>query len=510
MNISLDGLATFRFAPDDETEGLNQKLKEILGLPYRYQPARLAIARSLADPTQPQSAGKKSGRVIICDTLFGSAEYRAVWIAAIVEHANDAELDQAKLADLVSAHWRRGIKLLDEEWQKSDQDMTNFLKRLVESAGLSTELPPIPSGSPADASVDDTTSSGQITIPLGDVSKDVSTQEKIEWGLNGAGGSPHCAIMGGVGSGKTRTAVHMLKSIHEQAPSVPLIAFDFKGDLGSGSNAYQINDAFGARTISPPREPIPLDVLSLPSNDEFDIASSALKFRDAFTSLTGRPLGSVQRGAIIEATKQAFRNHVPCELQNVRDALISVYEENDTREDGVTATMREICDFPLFKPELSPASFFQNSWLINLPQSVPADSQKIVVNLILNALDRYLNSLEDANMDENGSRGLRVLCMVDEAHQILSGKLPSLSNLIRMSRSKGGAIMLISQSPDDFSGVDQDFLNEMGLIAAFATNAKSSSVKHVFGGNTNLSSLKKFQCVVKRRSDQTSKKVQSW
>jgi hypothetical protein len=53
--------------------------------------------------------------------------------------------------------------------------------------------------------------------------------------------------------------------------------------------------------------------------------------------------------------------------------------------------------------------------------------------------------------------------MIDEAHQILGTKLPSLSRLIRMSRSKGGAVMLVSQSPDDFSGEDDEFLDNMGL-----------------------------------------------
>lgn len=68
------------------------------------------------------------------------------------------------------------------------------------------------------------------------------------------------------------------------------------------------------------------------------------------------------------------------------------------------------------------------------------------MNLVLDALDQYLNSLPDTPVDGDGSRGMRIIAMVDEAHRVLGTKLPSLSNLVRMSRSKGGAVMLISQS----------------------------------------------------------------
>ncbi len=70
--------------------------------------------------------------------------------------------------------------------------------------------------------------------------------------------------------------------------------------------------------------------------------------------------------------------------------------------------------------------------------------------------------------------------------------------------------MLISQSPDDFSGEDNDFLNEMGLVAAFSTNASSRNVRRILGKGANLGMLQDGQCFVKRRGDPKSKKVQAW
>ncbi len=512
MSVSLIDMHKIRIPPDSETDALNDKFMTRLGMPNRYEPARLAVARSLAIPASPPSIGAKTSRTIHGESLFGSGEYLSMWIALIIEHAGDTEIDKSKLVDLVAAHWRRGIKLLDEDWSKSKEDVDDFVKRLIDGAEIPRNLSPTHTGQSGGAQVDEIGdfSSGQITVPIGEVAEDVATKEKIKWGLNSAGGSPHSAIMGGVGSGKTRTAVAMLRSVHEQAPDVPLIAFDFKGDLGGDNKTYQLDELFGASVVSPPHTSIPLHVLSLPSTNKIDIAYAAYGFREAFANLKDSRLGDRQRDAIYEAARQSLNTQSPCELKHILDALVGVYEEREMKEDGAVSAMRELCRFPLFNPEFDLASFFQKSWLIKLPQNIPADNRRIAVNLMLNALDRYLNSLDDSNIDEDGARSLRVLCMVDEAHQILRNKLPSLSNLVRMSRSKGGSIMLISQSPDDFSGEDDDFLNEMGLVAAFSTNASSRNAKRVLGYGTNLGMLKDGQCFVKRRGDTISKKIQSW
>jgi hypothetical protein len=318
--------------------------------------------------------------------------------------------------------------------------------------------------------------------------------------------------MGGSGSGKTVMAAAMLRSIREKAP-VPLIAFDFKGDLAgfTGTKGQTpLGEAFDAQVIEPPRMPIPLDVLSLTQRDQFSIDEAALRFRQSFSRLKGSKLGDRQRNFVHEAASRALASEDSCELRHIRDRLGEVYQEHEAKEDGATSSMEELCRFPLFEPRFSPAEFFQKSWIIKLPPNVPEDSRTIVVNLLLDALDQYLNSLDDAETGPDGARGLRIICMIDEAHQILGTKLPSLSRLIRMSRSKGGAVMLVSQSPDDFSGEDDEFLDNMGLVAAFATNAKPGAASRVLGKGANLTSLQTGQCFVRRTVDQAAKKIKAW
>jgi hypothetical protein len=226
--------------------------------------------------------------------------------------------------------------------------------------------------------------------------------------------------------------------------------------------------------------------------------------------LKGGRLGERQRGLVLEAALRAFKQKRPCQLSDIRDALKDIYAEQEVKADGALSQMDELCRFPLFVPQSSPGDFFRQSWIIKLPPNVPESSRSIIVNLVLDSLDQYLNGLPDAESGPDGARGLRIICMVDEAHQILGTKLPSLSRLIRMSRSKGGAIMLVSQSPDDFSGEEDEFLDQMGIVAAFATNAKQGSATRVLGKGANLTNLQQGEAYVRRRGDLGPKKVKAW
>jgi DNA sulfur modification protein DndE len=507
-SLSLVDVAGANFRTDDRTDEANTRFMTRLGVKVRYMPARLALARSLAiEQSPPKSEEGDQGKTIKGDTLFGTGPALASWTALIVQRMNASDVDIKSLQECVSAHWRRGIGLLEEDWKASGEEAARFIRRLVEAADLRTTTARL--GGAAD--IDDI-EAGPIIVPVGEMAEDTTTGEIIEWRLNGPGGSPHSGIMGGVGSGKTRTAVAMLKTIRSKI-AVPLLAFDFKGDLGepqTSSSSYRLDRIFDGRTVRPPLQAVPLDVLHVQTDSEHELAFAAQRFQESFANLKGSGVGTRQQGALFDATLQAFRTKKPCRLADIRDALKAVYAQRGMAEDGAIATMEAICRFPLFEPTEQPDVFFQKSWIISLPAQLPEQSRGIVVNLLLDALDRYLNSLTEAPTDALGNRIIRNMCVVDEAHRILGARLPGLSSLIRQSRSKGGAIMLISQSPDDFSGEEDDFLNEMGLVVAFATNAKPAAAGRVLGKGTNLTSLAPGECYLKRRGDSNAKRIVAW
>lgn len=514
MSITLVDVAGANFRTDQKSDDLNTLFMSRLGMRMRSLPARLAVARSLSIDAHvvPDLESKHHGKTIKGDALFGtSAEQLSAWLALIVEHSGELDVDSRRLIALVGAHWKRGLDCLDEDWRQADEDIAKFVKRLAVIAELAVGSAKLPL-SDDEETISSSSSQGEIRVQVGEDGKDVDSGDDVFWSMNSKGGSPHSAIMGKSGSGKTVLAAAMLRSIREQV-TVPLIAFDFKGDLhgAGGINGQQtLGEIFDAEVIEPPKVPIPLDVLSIVRDDSIDITVSqaSMRFRDSFSRLKSSQLGDIQRTRIYEAANRALSRYHTCELRHILDELIQIYEENDVKKDGAVSIMEDLCRFPLFSSDLSPEKFFKRSWIIKMPPNVPQDIKTIVVNLFLDALDQYLNGLADSDTDQYGARDLRLLCMIDEAHQILGTRLPSLTNLIRMSRSKGGSVMLVSQSPDDFSGEDDEFLDNMGFVAAFTTNAKQRAAQRVLGKGISLTDLHEGECYA--RIGEITRKIKTW
>jgi len=508
-SLSLSELNTTSFRTTREADQQCDRLKTALGYKVNYLVARLAIARSLA-LTKPLQADAKEaddddgGRTIRGQQLFGEGPEAAAWIALIVQRGGSLTLSKRDIQALVAAHWRRGARLLMDDWDEAGNDLSRFVERLAAAAGL-PETGAARRNADGAAMGDGAAFDGPVALPVGEVATDADTGESVVFPLNAPGGSPHMALMGGAGSGKTRTAARMLRAIHAAAP-LPLLAFDFKGDLAS---SYGLHDVFGARVVAPPRSALPLDVLAVTDRDDVTLKEAAARFRDSFARIKRSGLGGQQADLLREATLAVLKAKQPATIQDVRDAVKREYDRLRRKPDELLATLNELTSFTLFEPRMSPAEFFGASWIISLPPATPETVRRLVVNLTLDALDRWLNSLPEAPIAA-GHRSLRHLCMIDEAHQILETKLPALGNLVRMSRSKGGVIMLVSQSPNDFAGEDDDFLDNVGLTVAFNTQAQAGPTKRILGQAQPLSSLAPGEALCRVRLEAKTRRIQAW
>jgi hypothetical protein len=454
-----------------------------LGYKVRYLAARLAIARSLGLPDAPAPITEEEGEDMCTpirgQQLFGDGADLAAWVALLTQRVSQQDLNLRDLRASVAAHWRRGAVLLVRDWDEAQGALTRFVERLVDLASLPEGGEQIQLPENGDVAV-----TSAVTVPVGEVAEDVETGEPVAFPLNAPGGSHHAALMGGAGSGKTRTAAAMLKRIRSAGP-IPMLAFDFKGDLAS---TYGLDTAFEAQVLSPPRTPVPLDVLAVPTADETALKEAAARIRESIARVKSTRLGGIQADALRDAVLSVLRSKRPGLLKDVARALATEYQRRQRKPDELTATLNELIQFSLFEPQLPPADFFRRSWIINLLPETPADVRRLVINLTLDALDRWLNSLPEAPLVE-GRRSLRHVSLVDEAHVILESGLPALGNLIRMSRSKGGIVMLASQSPNDFEGEDDAFLDNVGLTLAFNTNAKPGPTARIFGKGMSLTAL---------------------
>jgi len=490
---------TSRFA--DEQCG---QLLTRLGHKVRYLPARLAISRSLglaSPPAVNSIEDDEMSSAIKGQQLFGEGADPGAWLALITQRSGKLDLSRKEFQALVAAHWHRGAQLLTDDWEEANGNLSAFVARLADLASFSGNRSTALTGLDPSSAV-----AAEVVLPFGEVAEDASTGERVLFPLNAPGGSPHMAIMGGAGSGKTRTAVFMLKRLREIA-EVPLLAFDFKGDLSDN-----LASVFGADVLSPPRVPIPLDVLHVAHKDDTSLKEASAKIRESVIRVKMEKAGGLQSDALREAILTVLRAGArggQADLLAVAKALEAEYQQRQKKPDALSSTLNELTQFRLFEPSLSPSDFFRRSWIIKLPQDSSAEMRRLVINLTLDALDRWINSLPDAPLTD-GRRGLRHLTLLDEAHVILSTRLPALSNLVRMSRSKGGVVMLVSQSPDDFDGDDEGYLDNMGLTAAFATQAKAGPTRTIFGSGVSLNDLPVGNAVCRIRTDARTRRVVAW
>lgn len=109
-------------------------LLRAFGMQYRYQPARLAIAKSLGLSSQPALVENLDGKSIRGETLFGqSTADLGLWTSLMIEHSGRDPLTRRDILELVAAHWARGAGLLWDSLRDANSPVETLAGQLVSS-----------------------------------------------------------------------------------------------------------------------------------------------------------------------------------------------------------------------------------------------------------------------------------------------------------------------------------------------------------------------------------------
>lgn len=505
--FSFDDIAKAAFSTSASADELNTTFagSNRLSLRGRFVAARLALARSLSVPEAPETCDDGAGKVIKGSALFGDNVDARTWVSLLIEHGPTDGATVGDVQDLVRRHWARGVRLLEDDWNACEGDHDRFILRLAQQAGLRGEGEFQPRKKRAGPDATFTPRAVPVRLPLGPLSVDASSGKPVAFGVNAKGSSPHIAIMGTLGTGKTIVARKMLEAAYEQC-GCPVLLFDMgKGDLASDAAFVQ---RIGAQVLEPPKKPIPLDVLHTGDSDDMSV-KTALRFRESFARVPqASRLGDIQIACVGDAVERALRGARPVKLSDVHGRLKEVYAEKRRRDDLAITTFDDVAKFKLFDPQMSPAAFFSQSWVIDV-HDLPEFAQRLVVFLLLDAAAAYFSGLPDSGLDAEHNRALRLIVAIDEARKVLDYEQESLIELVRTSRSKGGVVMMISQSPDDFAGNDENFLENLGIGICFRTNAKPSALATMLGQQVDLAGLPNGVCVT-RLVDRGLVRVKAW
>jgi len=481
-------LADFKTSADAYKR--TEQLRSSLGLQANNRVARLAIGRSLSESNDPAGSLDGAGKQIKGDVLFGMEEL-PLWVGLLFTHLRRtdprAELTLSTLQDLVKRHWNRGITLLFEDWEEAGEDYNRFVDVLVRRRANLPETGGVSPTTTVDIPGMQWEGPTRDPVPvIVDLGRTVESDVPFRWTVNGVGYSPHVAVMGQAGSGKTRTMLEMIAQVRKQS-GAPVIVLDLgKGDL---ANRHDFIKDIGARVVRVPDEPIPLDMFF--GSDESDLTASdaIMGFRDSFAKVMQSKAGAVQLETMKDALRPLFSMRKQISLEDVDKVLRDFYQDRGLKTDSVISTVSDLTERTIFRPEMPPARFFAQSWIITFAGA--HDTQKnLAAYMLLDALNTFLKRTDEAPQDTKGHRAVRAVLAVDEARHLLASRHKALSDNIRLHRSKGLMVALASQSPDDYDGAGDDHLENIGLPICFKTNAASNQVlQNMFRGKVSFAAL---------------------
>jgi len=394
---------------------------------------------------------------------------------ALLTHKYQKRLEDNEYVDLLTQHIEHGLYRIAKETEK--------LKGYDYIAAILPEL--------KDKGQSEVSTAYQSEKMSGDyllrvyIGKRKADQEPINYDINLAD-NPHVAIMGGSGSGKTYFIKHLLKEIRKQSSfQTNFIIFDYKdGDIAKDKVFL---DATQATLIDVKRTPIPLNLFAgVPADAEKEQKSRAEKIVDIVRNVEAN-IGKVQEQNLYQAILNAYDNNVPFpDFAAVRQEL----ELINPRPDSLTSVFRPLVEQEYFADRNRPA---WNDWV---NRTVVVDIHEIerkdlVCFFILSQVHDELKKLGPAPTSEkSGARKLRTIVVIDEAHYFLSSKKRAkiLENMIRDVRSSGGAIVLASQSPDDYDKSDFNFLELIEYPVALGSTPRSGKfLEQKYGLNKQTS-----------------------
>lgn len=467
------------YYPSERSHDFDEKLRRVLGFQAKYESARLSLGRSLAAVGTPEPLPNESRfRVALKgEILFGDDV--DLWISLFLVDSNSLPpISLEHFRRTVEAHWARGMDLLESDWEASEQNVLRFIQRLA-------SLLPEGSDVAATSSLSRRTVSAEavpIELKVGTVSLNARTKQPALFHINGPGVSPHIALMGKVGSGKTQTAMAIAHDLLA-ASGIPMLLIDPKGDFPQSRNQKLFERAgIKPKVIEVGREAIPMDFLPPIESGAVNLKAAAMQLRDSILLCCKSP-GNLQADLLRDAIETVLIQGDGRSLEDIRDAYVETLAQKSNKpHDSIVSRLNEIVGLPCFEPQLSAAEFFEQSWVLDL-KSLPGDEiKRLVILLVLDALRAHLLVKPDSRTSPEGFRALRHLLVIDEARRILAEKnYQSLADVLRQGRSKGSVVMLISQDPSDFDGQADDFTTQLGTVVSFTCAQTTKGLRALQG-----------------------------
>lgn len=317
---------------------------------------------------------------------------------------------------------------------------------------------------------------GLIKIEVG---KELESNEPIELVFNDSAkyNNCHMAVAGNSGTGKTQFALELLSQISEQSNGqVNFIYLDFKGLKQDDVKVMQpFFNATHADFIDVPTKKFPVNPLTFIDNvNEVDRNMGIDKFVDIICKYSN--IGIKQRSFLRQATVEAFfeqKGGAYPTLSSINEKLQEIYDKRDT----LTEIIDDLSRYKVFEEDSkNQLNFLTRNTYLSLSGDLSNSLRFTSLFLIINYIYNTFMNMENTPV-ENRSKGIRYVVLIDEAHVIFKEKKYQdiLEKMLREVRSKGVAVILLSQGIEEYNQKDFDFSSMCEIT--FLLDVKDKNVK---------------------------------
>jgi len=298
------------------------------------------------------------------------------------------------------------------------------------------------------------------------------------------------AIAGMAGSGKTQLIKDVLYQIAKTTnQQLKFIFFDYKGE-GNPKQLASFLEKTGCKFVDiVENEGLNFNPFKSISLDKRHQPFSIKAFVDTiatFVPSVGIAQKNILTNIITELFNKLKSNKKYPTITELFEALQGYYEENNKKQDTLYAGIQDLT-FNIFNCNDESVNIFKDSLYLNLPPALSDTLRQLIVFLLLRYFNAYFSSTNDCEPIDN-IFPVRYVIVIDEAHIYLKNKnaRKALEELLRLLRSKGVIIIMLSQGVEDFKTKDFDFASQVKLpICLNIQNKDYKSISHFVGTPTS-------------------------
>jgi DNA sulfur modification protein DndE len=200
-------------------------------------------------------------------------------------------------------------------------------------------------------------------------------------------------------------------------------------------------------------------------------------------------LGNKQKSFLREAVTEAFFEQKGGAYPNIsliNEKLSDIYDKRDT----LTEIMDDLSRYQIFSDDKkNQANFLSKNIYLSLSGDLSTSVRFTSLFLIINYIYNTFMNMDNTPVEDN-NKGIRYVVLIDEAHVIFKEKKYQdiLEKMLREVRSKGVAVVLLSQGIEEYNQKDFDFSSMCEI--AFLMDIKDKNLKLIekfMGLSSNIS-----------------------